>query len=159
MPVPELKAAPSYAMVAALPPVITAKPVVVEPSFHCPANDPYVEKIVNGLIRNARPAKNQPIPACWMLLQHVWPSTQKMINGIHTNARNPAGPYFSAKVLLQRDAGDYGVIPMFVTIHIHVRTRLDGFFVATHASIRTMNNGTVHDQGISFQQPIAYSGA
>jgi hypothetical protein len=48
---------------------------------------------------------------------------------------------------------------MYVTLHFHVRTRTDGFYVATHASLRTTNNGNMHEQGILFEQPYAYNGA
>ena len=150
--------APSFAMVAT---AAASKPAPPPPetSFHyASTNDPNVEKLVNALMRNARPLRTCPTPPSFILLQHVWGTAKKMANGIHGD---PSDPYFSVKVCLQRDGGDkYGIIPTFVTLHLHVRQRpLDSYYVATRLSIRTSIAGMVHDDIVIFERPHAYNGA
>lgn len=121
-----------------------------------PTNHPYVEKVVNNLIRAAKPAKGQAIPPSWMLLQHVWPTAKKAMHG---SKHDPAGnEYFSIKLGLTRDAGDK-LFNNYITSHLYVRRRFDGYFIATAMTLRTTAPGHVHEEVINFEAPIPYNHA
>ncbi len=127
-----------------------------DPTGDWPTNHPYVEKVVNSLIRAAKPAKGQAIPPCWMLLQHVWPTAKKAMHG---SKHDPEGnEYFSIKLGLTRDTGDK-LFNNYLTSHLYVRRRFDNYFIATAMTLRTTAPGHVHEEVIKFEAPIPYNHA